>query len=71
MSSGASQSRMPPGPGSLIVSLSVIPSSGCSLIASTLGPVLPALSGKIECGASLKTTAISDIRVRSRFPVRR
>ena len=44
--------RMPPGPGSLIVTDIVMPSSGCSLIANTFGVGAPLSPLKIECGTS-------------------
>ena len=47
-----------------------MPSFGCSRIASTFSRQSSS-SSKIECGGSLNTTAISEVRARSFLPVRR
>ena len=42
--------RMPPGPGSLLIRYSLMPSSGCRRITSRFGSMAPTPCGKIECG---------------------
>ncbi|EKD61277.1 MAG: hypothetical protein ACD_54C00309G0003 [uncultured bacterium] len=70
MSSGTCIKRMPPGPGSLIITFRFMPSSGCNRITSTFSSQ-PLASSKIECGGCLNVIAISEARARSFLPVRR
>ena len=51
---------MPPGPGSLAVMCSCMPSSGCSRITSRLGSLAPSLPGNIGCGTALNWITISE-----------
>ena len=70
MSSGTSISRIPPGPGSLIATRSMMPSFGCSRMISAL-PRSASTCGKMVCGGCLNTTQISESRAESFLPVRR
>ena len=53
---------MPPGPGSLIISQSLTPSSGWMRSTSRFSSISPALASKIECGILRKGMTISDCR---------
>jgi hypothetical protein len=48
MSSGTCWSRIPPAPGSFSISHSLMPSSGCNLMASLVREIFPDSTVKIE-----------------------
>ena len=62
---------MPPGPGSLTIIQSFMPSSGWTRMTSRLAGMASDGMSKMTCGTRLKATAISEKRCGSRLPVRR